>query len=205
LPPLAALESFALEQHPDLRQLQFQERAASEQMTLAEKARYPNVVLSAGYNSMWDEPDMRATIGISINVPLDQGKRRSEIDAARANAHRAEASLADLGAHLRGDLSAAYAAVDESRQSLVLYRDQLVPLASSTLAVARSEYAAGRNNFLYVISAEHDWLDAELGLARTETELFKRMAELGRLAGTSLPLEIPRPGRSFDTDERPHE
>jgi outer membrane protein, heavy metal efflux system len=205
LPALAALESFALEQHPDVRQLQFQERLASEQMSVAEKARYPSVVLTAGYNSMWDDPEMRATVGISINVPLDQGKRRSEIDAARANAHRAEASLADLGAHLRGDLAAAYAAVEESRQSLALYRDQLVPLADSTLSVARSEYAAGQNNFLYVINAEHDWFDAELGLARTETELFKRLAELGRLAGTSLPLEIPRPGRTFDTEETAHE
>ena len=205
LPPLAALESFALEQHPDVRQLQFQERVASEQMTLAEKARYPSVVLSAGYNSMWDDPDMRATIGISINVPLDQGKRRAEIDAARANAHRAEASLTDLGAHLRGDLAAAYAAADESRQSLALYRDQLVPLADSTLSVARSEYAAGQNNFLYVINAERGWLDAELGLARAESELFRRLAELGRLAGTSLPLEIPRPGRTFDVEGTPHE
>ena len=205
LPALPALESFALEQHPDVRQLQFQERAASEQMTLADKARYPSVVLSAGYNSMWDDPDMRATVGISINLPLDQGKRRSEIDVARANAHRAQETLADLGAHLRGDLSAAYAAVEESRQSLALYRDQLVPLADSTLSVARSEYASGQNNFLYVIKAEHDWLDAELGLARTETELFKRLAELGRLSGTSLPLEIPRPGRTFDTEEMPHE
>jgi outer membrane protein, heavy metal efflux system len=205
VPPLAALESFALEQHPEVRQLQFQERVAGEKMTLAEKSRYPSVVLSAGYNSMWDEPDMRATIGISINVPLDQGKRRAEIDAARANAHRAQASLADLGAHLRGDLAAAYAAVDESRQSLALYRDQLVPLADSTLSVARSEYAAGQNNFLYVINAERGWLDAELGLAHTETELFKRLAELGRLAGTSVPIEIPRPGRAFDVEETPNE
>jgi hypothetical protein len=30
-----------------------------------------------------------------------------------------------------------------------------------------------------------------------EAELFKRLAELGRLAGTSLPIEIPR-GRDFD-------
>ena len=56
-----------------------------------------------------------------------------------------------------------------------------------------------------MITAEHDWLDAELGLARTEAELFKRLAELGRLAGTSLPLEIPRPGRTFDVEETPHE
>ena len=205
LPPLAALRSFALERHPDVRQLQFQERAASEQMTLAERARYPNFVLNVGYDNMWDNPVQRPMVGVSISVPLDQGKRTAEIDAARANAHRAQASLADLSAHLGGDLTAAYAAVEETRQSLTLYHQQLLPLADSALAVARSEYATGRSDFLYVINAERSWLGAELGLARTEAELLKRLAELGRLAGTSLPIEIPAAGRAFNAEEAPHE
>ena len=205
LPPLAALQSFALERHPDVRALQFQERAASEHMTLAEKARFPNLVLSAGYDSMWDDPVQRSTVGVSINVPLDQGKRIAEIDAARADAHRVRESLADLSAHLGGDLATAYAAVEETRRSLVLYREELVPLADATLAVARSEYASGRSDFLYIINAERSRFDAELGVAHTEAELFKRMAELGRLAGTSLPIEIPAAGRAFNADEGRHD
>lgn len=205
LPSLAALQAFALERHPEVRALQFQERAASEHMTLAEKARFPNLVLSAGYDSMWDDPAQRSTVGLSINVPLDQGRRTAEIDAARADARRAQESLADLSAHLGGDLAAAYAAVDETRQSLALYREELVPLADSTLAVARSEYASGRSDFLYIINAERSRFGAELGLAHTEAELFKRMAELGRLAGTSLPIEIPPAGRAFNADGGSHD
>jgi outer membrane protein TolC len=106
---------------------------------------------------------------------------------------------------LGGDLTTAYGAVKEAQQSLALYRDELVPLADSTLSVTRSEYAAGRSDFLNVINAEHGWFDAELGLARTEAEYFKRLAELGRLAGTSLPVAIPRAGRPFDAGEVPHE
>ena len=205
LPPLAALQSFALERHPDVRALQFQASAASERMTLAQKARYPNVVLSAGYDTMWDNPVQQSMVGVSINVPLDQGKRRAEIDAARADAHRAQESLADLSAHLGGDLTAAYAAVEETRQSQSLYNEQLVPLAETTLAAARAEYSTGRSDFLYVINAEHGWFHAELGLARTDSDLFKRLAELGRLAGTSLPIEIPSAGRRFNAEEAPHD
>lgn len=205
LPPLAALQSFARERHPELRALQFQERAASEQMRLAQKARFPSLVLSAGYDSMWDDPVQRSTVGLSINVPLDQGKRTAEIDAARADAHRAEESLADLSARLGSELAAAYAAVEETRQSLALYRGELLPLADSTLAAARSEYASGRSDFLYVINAERSRLDAELGLAHAEAELFKGMAELGRLAGTSLPIEIPPAGRPFDAAGGAHD
>jgi outer membrane protein, heavy metal efflux system len=197
LPPLAALKAFALEAHPSVRELDFQERAASEQITLAQKASYPNFQVSTGYNSMWDNTAQRPMLGVSINVPLDQSKRRAELDAARASLRRLERSRADLDAQLDGEMTAAYSAVETTRESLALYRDQLVPLAASTLAVSRSEYAVGRSDFLAVISAERRALDADLGLARMEAEVFKRLAELGRLAGTSLPIEIPR-GRDFD-------
>jgi len=205
LPPLAALRTFALEQHPSVRGLQFEQRAATEQVTLAEKSRFPDFRVSAGYNSMWDDHAMRPTVGVSINVPLDQSKRRAEIDAAQAHAHRAAASLIDLNAHLSGDLSAAYTAVVQTQKSVALYRDQLVPLAGSALELARSQYASGRSDFLHVIEAERSGVNAELGLARSEAELFKRLAELGRLAGTSLPIEVPRAGRAFNAAEAPHE
>ena len=198
LPPLPALRAFALEQHPNVRELELKERVASEQVTLAQKARFPNFTVSAGYNSMWDSVPMRPMVGVAINVPLDQGRRRAAIDAARAGARRARDSLIDLSAHLGGQITAAYAAVGEERRSLALYRNQLVPLAKSTLAVSRSEYAAGRSSFLYIIDAERGWLDAELGLARTRAELYRSLARLGRLAGTSLPIEIPRSGRMLD-------
>jgi len=205
LQPLAALRAYALAQHPEVRALRYQEHAAEEQITLAQKARFPSFAVNAGYNSMWNNSSMRPMIGVSINVPLDQGKRRAEIDAARAGVRRAQASLADLDARLGGDLTAAYTAVEQARASLALYRDQLDPLADSVLAVSRSEYAAGRGDFLDVIEAERRDLDAQLGLARTEAMLFKRQAELGRLAGTSLPVEIPRTGRTFNADEAPRE
>jgi len=205
LQPLAALLAYALAQHPQVRALQFQERAAEAQIALAQKARFPSFAVNAGYDSMWDNASMRPMIGVSINVPLDQGKRRSEIDAARAGARRVQASLADVDARLGGDLTAAYTAVEQVQASLALYRDQLDPLADSTLAVARSEYSAGRSDFLDVIEAERRDLDAQLGLARTEAMLFKRQAQLGRLAGTSLPVEIPRTGRAFDADQAPRE
>lgn len=203
LPPLEALKAFALKAHPNIRELDYQEHAASEQITLAQKASYPNFQVSAGYDSMWDNTAQRPLLGLSINVPLDQGKRRADLDAARANLRRLERSRADIDAQLDGELTAAYSAVASMRESLALYRDQLVPLATSTLAVSRAEYAVGRSDFLAVLSAERRALDADLGQARTEAEIYKRLAELGRLAGTSLPLEIPR-GRDFDAATASH-
>lgn len=181
--------------HPQLQMLEADEQAATAQERLAEKERYPKFGVSAGYNGMWSDPAMRPMVGLSITVPIDQGKYRAEIDAARAEAHRAASSVEDARASVLADLAADYASVREASQSLALYRNELVPLARSTLDVARAEYASGRGDFLNVLTAEQHRLGTELGLARVQSEYFERLAELDRAQGGGL----INPGESRDS------
>ncbi|MGH8267923.1 MAG: TolC family protein [Steroidobacteraceae bacterium] len=166
--------------HPQLGQLEARERAAEAQQHLAEKERYPKFGLSAGYNNLWSDPAMRPMVGVSISVPLDQGKYRATIETARAEARRAASTLEDVRASLLADLSAAYASAKEAAQSVALYRDELVPLARTTLEVARTDYGSGRGDFLSVLTAEQHRLNTELTLARMQSEYFQRLAELER-------------------------
>lgn len=191
LPPLPLLEAFALEHHPMVQQLRFRQRAADANVTVAEKERYPEFRVMAGYNSIMDPVQKRAMIGLSMSIPLGQDKYRAEISGARAELRRTGYALEDLKARLASDLAVAYAAVEEARASLALYRDELLPLAESALAVARTDYGAGKGDFLNVITAERYLLETELRFVRTEASVFQRLAELGRLTGTAFPFELP--------------
>ena len=192
IPAEEILAERALE-HPRLQQLAAQQRAAEARQSLAAKERYPKFGLSAGYNNMWSDPTQRPVVGLSFTVPLDQSKYRAEIDAAHAEARRAAATLEDERASMLGDLSAAYARVREAAQSIALYRDELVPLAGSTLDVARSEYATGRGDFLNVLTAEKRRLETQLGLARWRSEYYRALAELDRTsAGVLLDPQGPQ-------------
>lgn len=84
------------------------------------------------------------------------------------------------------DLASDYATVREAAQSVPLDRDEFVPLAESALDVARTEYASGRGYFLNVLTAERHRLDAELGLARAQSDYFRALAELDRASGGGL-------------------
>ena len=172
--------------HPQLEGLAAQQHAAVVRQRLAEKERYPKFGVSAGYNNMWSDPAMRPMLGLSFSVPLDQGKYRATIDAARAEARRAASTLQDQRASMLADLAAAYASVREAGQSLELYRNELVPLARDTLDVTRAEYESGRGDFLNVLTAEQHRLDAELGLARKQAEYHRALAELDRASGGGL-------------------
>ena len=189
LPSEAALLQRA-RNHPQLKALEAQEHAARAKAALAGKQRYPQLQVSAGYNSMWPDPAMRPMVGLSFTVPLDQGKYRAEIDAADARARQAEYDLEGERATLLADLSAAYASTREAAQSLALYRDDLVPLSRDALDVALSEYGSGRGGFLEVLTAEQHQLDTELGLARAQSEYFDRWAELERLSGSEPTTQI---------------
>jgi outer membrane protein TolC len=173
--------------HPQLQQLAAQEQAAEAHEQLAEKERYPTFGVSAAYNNMWPQPAMRPMVGISFSVPLDQAKYRDEINAARAQAHRAASTLEQQRVNLLAELAGDYASVQEAAQSLSLYGNELVPLARATLEVARSEYASGRGSFLDVLTAEQHRLDTELGLARAQSDYFERLADLDEISGSDLP------------------
>lgn len=185
LPAAAVLARRALA-HPKLRTLAAEEHADAAEERLAEKERFPTFAVSAGYNSMWADPTLRPMVGLSITVPIDRGKYRADIDAAHAEARRAASTLEDQQASLLASLSADYAAVQEAKRSIALYRNELLPLATSTLDVARAEYASGRGDFLNVLTAEQHRLDAELRLARTQSEYFRALAELDRASGGGL-------------------
>jgi outer membrane protein TolC len=184
-PPLPAEELLAERAltHPQLQMLEAEERSAEAQERLADKERYPKFTASAGYNSMWSDPAMRPMVGLSFTVPIQQGKYRAAVDAARAEGHRAAATLADQRAATLSDLATVYAGTLDAARSLTLYRDELVPLARSTLEVARTEYGSGHGDFLNVLTAERHRLDTELGLARVQSEYFQRLAELERITG----------------------
>ncbi|MEE8119318.1 MAG: TolC family protein [Gammaproteobacteria bacterium] len=186
LPELNALIEQAQRSHPELARAEFQQRAAESRLYAEEKLRFPQFQVNAGYNGVLDPVAKRAILGVSINVPLNQSKRRAAINAARAKVRRTEWLVTDRRATLLAELSTDYAAVIESGQSLLLLENELLPLAKETLAVSRADYAAGRGDFLNVVTAERNLLDTELGLVRTQADHLVRLAILERSSGVTV-------------------
>ena len=185
-PALGALQTLALAQHPELAGLDARVSASHNRVTLAEKAFYPNFQVGVGYNGFWDDTDKRPVFGVSINVPLDRGKHRSELSRAQAETRRAEWSLVQRRAELLADLAQARAEVLEAQASITLYQDQLVPLAVEYFEATLADYRSGSGAFLNVITAEQRKLSTDLAMARARADYVRRLAELERWAGTSI-------------------
>ncbi len=192
-PALKALQTLALAQHPELSRLDAQISASKSRVTVAEKAFYPNFELGVGYNSLWDNADKRPSFGVSINVPFDRSKRKSELNRARADTRRAEWLLVERRAELLSNVAQARAEVLEAQASVALYQDKLVPLAAEYLAAAVADYQSGAGAFLNVITAEQRKLSADLSLARAHADSARRLAELERWIGGPIQFSMSTP------------
>lgn len=182
-PTLENLQAVALVYHPELAALDARVAASESRVTLAEKAFYPNFQLGVGYNSLWDNTDKRFVLGVSISVPLDRSKRRSNLSRARADKRRTEWSLIDRRAELLANLAQARAEVFEAQASVAMYQSQIAPLAAEYLDAALADYQSGNGVFLNVITAEQRKLSTDLALARARADYARRFAELERWVG----------------------
>jgi len=188
--PLEVLEHRAMNMHPELKRLDAKMAVNTAQVTLAEKDFYPELRFTAGYNSLWDDHDKRPIVGVSINVPLDQSKRKASLNRAKANERSMQLKLVNQRTQLLGELARTHAEVLESAKAVELYENSLVPLANEYLSSTIADYQSGAGSFLSVITAEQKKLVFEEGLERNRANYFSRVAELERWAGTSFDEQL---------------
>ncbi len=172
---------------PELKALAARTKALEARAGLAERAYFPDLTLKAGYNTLWDRDSKRFSVGVGITLPLDQGKRRAAEDEARARIRQNEWAWRDQAARIGEEVQLAYDQLQESRHTLALYRDSLVPLAEQDLAAALADYQAGIGDFLDLITSEKNLLQTRLQRVRALADLQIRFAELKRAVGTVQP------------------
>lgn len=186
LPPLRALIERASVNHPKLRILEHQVAEQSADARLAKKEFYPDVRISGGYNSLWEAPEKRWTLGVSINIPFNQSQRQAKLDAARADRRRAGWRLADRRAELLEDVTRLYSEVERVSSTIELFRERLLPLSRNTFDVSVAEYESGAGNFLDVIEAERNKLEIENSALRAQADHYRARANLEFWVGGPL-------------------
>ena len=184
LPDLEQLQTKALQSHSELIAIAANINEHETSSQLAALDYYPDLKLSAGYNSLWDNEDKRFNLGVGINIPLDQSKRRAAEQEANANSQQAHWQKIDLQANITEQLSIAYAHAEESLHVLQLYKQQLSPLADADLAAAKVAYQSGKGNFLTLLNSEKNRLQTQLQTKQALVAVHQRFAELEQAAGS---------------------
>ncbi|UCE66573.1 MAG: TolC family protein [Candidatus Zixiibacteriota bacterium] len=185
---LSSLISRMTEYNPGLKKAESQ---VLSQKQMARKARLdflPDLSVGAVYgirheNEMFPmfSTDMFA-LHVGLNLPIWAGwKQKNELSFARASLKAAEYEYSDTENRLRFQLSKSVLSYERNRSRYSLYSESLVPQTEGVLESARASYEVGALEFLDVIMAQMDFLNARLEQRRSLADALKALAEIEML------------------------
>ncbi len=188
------------------------------QVELAKKRYYPNITAGLSYSLMTREnspspmADGRDNVGLVVgfNLPVYQKKLVAGVCEAQARAVADSRRYDDLRDETYEEVKELFLEAKARREVLDLFRTGYLPRAEDVLKLAASDYHAGSQDFVTLITALREQLTVQLQVARLESELGRALASLERVVGVQLnrnpdapapePTEGPQPPPPPPTD-----
>jgi outer membrane protein, heavy metal efflux system len=186
VPGVEVLRDAALTFRPDLQALADRIRAEQAALGLAHKEYYPDVEVSAAYDTiMGNGPlrDLAPQVGVHVNLPLRLDRRDGMVREAQAKIAQRQAELARQTDQVNFQVQEAYEKVLKSDKAVQLYQDKLLPAAELNAQAARTAYVAGRIPAQSRIEAERSLVLLRDRYYETLAESYRRRAALERVIG----------------------
>jgi outer membrane protein TolC len=158
---------------------------AEKSRDLAYRNRFPDFIVGVQPMQVGDRVDAW-TLMLEMNIPLQQGSRRSQERESERMLEAAAARKEALGHRLHGELSGALANLQAARMTGEITRNRLLPQAELTFKSALAGYETGKVDFATLLDAQRQIRNARLALLRAQASQQQRLAEIERLLGEDL-------------------
>jgi outer membrane protein TolC len=199
LPPAPTLPDLALglpsevaERRPDIRAAESRLRSATASIGVAEADLYPSIRLGAkfGYESFLgdeftDWGSRTWSIGPMLDLPIfDHGRRKSVVELRTLQQQEAAVAYHKTVLQAWGEIDDAlsgYTAERQETEHLKTREDSL----RDAYELADAKYKAGVVDFLVVLDAQRNWLQARRDRADSEGSLAIKWAAVNKAIGNT--------------------
>ena len=188
IPPLidtAKLNERLLAANPQLAIESARIGGAEKSRDLAYRNRYPDFTVGVAPMQVQNRVDAWSLM-LEMNLPLQQGTRRSQERESERMLEAANARKEALGHRLHGELSGALAGLDAARSTEQITRNRLLPQADLTFKSALAGYENGKVDFATLLDAQRQIRNAKAALLRAQASQQIRLADIERLIGEDL-------------------
>lgn len=180
-----ALNERLLANNPQLAIESARVGGAGKSRDLAYRNRYPDFTVGVAPMQVGNRVDAWSLM-LEMNLPLQQGARRSQERESERLLEAASARQEALAHRLQGDLNAALSNLDAARSTEQISRSRLLPQAELTFKSALAGYENGKVDFATLLDAQRQIRNAKLALLRAQANQQLRLAEIERLLGEDL-------------------
>lgn len=174
-----------LASNPNVAIYASEERLREAELQQANTLKQSNIEWSAGVRHLRELNDTAFTLGVSMPL-FAESRARGQIREARANLQEVEARRAVTLNRLRGEITSLYQRLNQTISEVNLLQSEVLPRLESVQEQSRVAYENGTYSYLELISAQQEYLDAELALINSATTAHKLRAEIERLSGEPL-------------------
>jgi outer membrane protein TolC len=198
-----ALRQWAIERRPDLASLRARIRAEQAAVSLACKDYYPDIEIMGRYDSFWqpgNQRDLRPQLGLNLNVPLNNDRRRAAVREAAAKLRQRRAEYDGRIDDINRQVQSSFDRLEESRRIVELYQEQILPAAEQNVESASAAYESSKGDFLRLIAAQRQRIMLSEKYQEAVADLHRRRAELERVVGG--PLNEVEPAEEIPPGER---
>jgi outer membrane protein, heavy metal efflux system len=177
------LISQALGQRQDLAALAHRIEAEQASLELAYKQFYPDVDVIGAYNAMMPDKEMWGQVGVGLNVPLYRQKRHAAVNEAELRVSQRVAEYEQKQLDIQYEVQQAFERLEETRQTVELYRQKLIPTAQLNVEATRANYENAKSTFLDLAVAQRQLIELREKEQEAAVSYHQRLAELQRAIG----------------------
>ena len=181
----ARLSERLVERNPQLAIEAARIDGAEKSRDLAYRNNFPDFIVGVQPMQVGDRVDAW-NLMLELNIPLQQGTRRSQEREAERMLEAAAARKEALAHRLHGELSGAVASLEAARMTEDITRNRLLPQAELTFKSALAGYETGKVDFATLLDAQRQIRNAKLALLRAQASQQQRLADIERLLGEDL-------------------
>ena len=188
-PPLLAELIEGSTRRPRAVALEAERASAEDQVALMRREFYPDVDVKLTYGQRQRAPDGMPrddmiSLTFGVNLPVWRRQRlEPQVAEARAMLAERDAMLVALRVETRAELARRQAAADQSRRSVELFDQSLIPAADAAVQTALAAYRVGKVDFLTLLETRMRLFDAQMARIAAIAEHNRALADLDYLAG----------------------
>lgn len=180
----------ALQNRPEILQLEYQKRIAEEMWKMARAERLPTLAISGSFNFWADRLAITGdtwqdyyTVNLVLSLPIFNGFGPAARQAqAKSSVREIELTLKGLKDGVKFEVSQAILKIEEARESL-LSQEKNVEQAEESLRIANLNYTEGMITVLDVSAAQTALNQARVNYSQAVYDFFVSVADFERSLG----------------------
>lgn len=185
LPAVDQLMDTAAAYRPAFRAARERALAAESAYRQAERAAYPDFLLSLGYGQRPEYVDL-ASLMVGVSLPIFSGSKQGRRKEETRILHSAEeARELDLHNETFARLAELRAQADRARTLSDLYRTSLLPQARASVEAALSAYQVGTVDYMTLLTNQMTVNQFEVEQVRLAAEYHTAVADIASLTGSN--------------------